>query len=169
MLAIGIDCAQTSGWAVIENAGGRGEKLIRHGVLRMKGRPPAEQYRAIARLAAELLDHHPDIVAIELPHLNKNAHVLQVLARLCGAYELAFCSCQDVRVVDPTQWRTTVLGPIAGGMKRPQLKAFAMRWCRGVYGVDLPEDAAEAAGLARYALSQVLMQHRAAQLSLKTA
>ena len=93
----------------------------------------------------------PNVVAIELPWLGQNAHTLEVLARICGRFEQAMgTSGADIRVIRANQWQPKMLG--ATRMKRTALKKLAVAWCRSNFKVELPEDAADAAVMAVFAL-----------------
>ena len=152
MIALGIDCATKTGWALVESDGGH-EKLLADGVIDL-GIP--DFWMEIKRLADasfwETEPKRPDAVAIELPYMGKNAHTLEVLARMCGRFEQAFESTgAQVQVVRASQWQTSILGRF-GGKTRAGLKLAAVAWAKGTFGVSLPSDAADAAGLACFAL-----------------
>jgi Holliday junction resolvasome RuvABC endonuclease subunit len=153
VISLGIDCATKSGWALVEQAKG-GERLVEYGVLDLD-RPDA--WNPVAWLALHCRAGFTptlklDAVAIELPWLGKNPHTLEVLARLCGRFEQAFePSGADIRVVRAVEWQTAILGRF-GGKTRAGLKLAAVAWAKGTFGVSLPSDAADAAGLAVFAL-----------------
>ena len=152
VIALGIDCATSSGWALVEATGGH-ERLLADGVIDLT---IPDFWMEIKRLADasywETETKIPDIVAIELPWLGKNAHTLEVLARLCGRFEQAFePTGAKVQVVRASEWQSSILGRF-GGKTRAGLKLAAIAWAKGTFGVSLPSDAADAAGLACWAL-----------------
>jgi hypothetical protein len=59
-----------------------------------------------------------------------------------------------VEVVRASQWQAAILGRLVGGKKRESLKPAAILWARGTLGATLDSDAADAAGIAAYALAQ---------------
>ena len=151
MLALGIDCATRSGWAAVESHLGR-ESLIEHGIVDAAAETPLwEQMDSVLDKA-----RHVALVAIELPWLGDNPHTLEVLARLCGQWEHA-CAMRglDCVLVRPQQWGTSILsGLITTHSKRAQRKRAAKMWCKATFGVDLPEDEADAACLSTWAIRQ---------------
>lgn len=148
VIALGIDAATNTGYGLVRRDRGE-EKLIAHGELDFARFPAKwELAETLVRLAR---DWRPDVVAIELPYMHKNAHTLEVLARFCGRFEQALePTGAQVLVVRANQWQPKMLGTCR--MKRDALKKLAVVWCRSNFGLDLPEDAADAAMLAVYAL-----------------
>jgi Holliday junction resolvasome RuvABC endonuclease subunit len=149
VIAVGIDCATTTGWAIVERKGGR-ETLRGHGILKLN---TPHVWNPIAWLALQARPWGgpwPDVVAIELPWLGKNPHTLEVLARYCGRFEQAFTS-TPTRLVKASEWQSKILGRF-GGKKRAGLKRAAVLWVKGTFGVDVSDDEADAIGLAVYAL-----------------
>jgi Holliday junction resolvasome RuvABC endonuclease subunit len=148
VIALGIDAATNTGFGLVRSENRR-ETLIAHGELDFATFPAKwELAETIVRLARE---YHPDVVAIELPYMHKNAHALEVLARFCGRFEQALePTGAKVRVIRANQWQPKMLGTCR--MKRDALKKLAVAWCRSNFGVALPEDAADAAVMAVFAL-----------------
>jgi Holliday junction resolvasome RuvABC endonuclease subunit len=146
MIALGIDCATCSGWARIERIGGR-ERMLDHGVLKLAD--PAEAWRAIAGLAAHTPS--PDVVAVELPYVDKNIDTAIKLALLAGQFKQAFGSTGAVvELVRASQWQAAILGRFGGG-KRADRKKAAKIWARAVFDLQLSEDEADAAAVATWA------------------
>jgi Holliday junction resolvasome RuvABC endonuclease subunit len=151
VIALGIDAATKTGWAKVERGNGR-ERLLEWGVLDFKkyARDPWNPAAFLA-LHCRAPEPVPNVVAIELPWMQKNAHVLLVLARICGRFEQAMGpSGAEIRVMCASEWQSKMLG--ATRMKRTMLKKLAVAWCRSNFKVDLPEDAADAAVMAVFAL-----------------
>jgi Holliday junction resolvasome RuvABC endonuclease subunit len=150
MLAIGADIASKTGWSVVESQGGH-EIPLEHGIVDVTNATPLwEQIDAVLDKG-----RHVAVVALELPYLAKeNPHVLEVLARLCGQWEHA-CAMRglDYVLVRPSQWQSAILtGLIATSSKREQRKRAARMWCLATFGLDLPEDEADATAIATWAL-----------------
>ena len=151
MIALGIDAATRTGWAMVGQERGR-EKLLDWGVLDFK-KHDADPWNPAAFLALHCRPPalSPNIVAIELPFLGPSPHTLEVLARICGRFEQAFGpSGADIRVIRSNQWQPKMLGPTR--LKRTMLKRLAVAWCKSAFLIDLPQDAADAAVMAVYAL-----------------
>jgi Holliday junction resolvasome RuvABC endonuclease subunit len=153
VIALGIDCATHSGWAVVERKDRR-ESLLGRGVLDLSGSAglPAEVLASfVRRLNAEVpLSALP--VAIELPYLARgksmNVVVLRTLARLCGRWEQALGAYgADVELVMADAWQRRILGRF-GGRKRAERKKAAKLWAAGTFGVRLTEDEADAVAIA---------------------
>jgi Holliday junction resolvasome RuvABC endonuclease subunit len=160
MLAIGIDCATRTGWAVVESVCGR-EHPLEHGIVDASKLTPAELCQAMDRVLnlSACNGHNDVVVALELPFLDKNPHVLEVLARLCGQWEHA-CAMRglDAVLVRASRWQPAILtGLIDTHSKREQRKRAARMWCKATYGVDLSDDESDAAAIATWACRQ----HRA--------
>lgn len=129
-VGLGIDCATACGLSLVGLEAGK-ERMLDHWTvdladLRMSvGDVVQGVFDRAARhcLLGEL------VVAIELPYLGKNPHVLQVLARFCGRFEQEADerSCRQVHVVGANTWQTSVLGRF-GGRKREDRKKAAQLW-----------------------------------------
>jgi Holliday junction resolvasome RuvABC endonuclease subunit len=152
MIALGIDAATKTGWALVQGVGHGGENLLDWGVLDFN-KHKADPWNPAAFLALHCRPPAPtpNIVAIELPFLGPSPHTLEVLARICGRFEQAFGpSGAEVRVVRSNQWQPKMLGPTR--LKRAMLKKLAVAWCKANFGEDLPQDAADAAVIAVHSL-----------------
>lgn len=160
MLAIGADVATRTGWGCVESKDGR-EVLLEHGIVDAASETPLwQQINAV-------LDRgrHVAVVALELPFLGKNPHVLEVLARLCGQWEhaCAMCGLESVLVRAKT-WQTAILrGLITTSSKREQCKRAAQMWCKATFGLELEEDEVDATAIATWALRTA----RARRLGIK--
>lgn len=153
MIALGIDAATITGWAKVEaGAGGVRPRLLDWGLVDFNKHKLAPWNPVAAvELACRPPAPVPHIVAIELPWMGKNPHTLEVLARICGRFEQAFGpSGANVRVIRANQWQPKMLGSCR--LKREMLKRLSVAWCKAQFGLDLPEDAADAAVMAAYAL-----------------
>lgn len=147
MRCLGIDVATSCGWAIVDISERGLPVLPRSGVMILDVRL-ASQVKELASFA-----QHPwrvDVVGLEEPYLGNNPHALKVLARLIGRFEQAFGVVGIETVLVPAQtWQTAVLGSF-GGKKREDRKKAARIWAKAMFGRDLPQDAADAAGLAYY-------------------
>jgi len=148
VIALGVDAATKTGWALVHRAEGR-ERLIAHGVLNFKKFP--NRWQVADTLATWAKQGNASVVVIELPWLGKDPHAAEVLARICGRFEQAFePGGAKVRVIRSSQWQTKMIGPSRLG--RDALKKLAVAWCRSNFGEELPDDAADAAVMAVFAL-----------------
>jgi Holliday junction resolvasome RuvABC endonuclease subunit len=150
VIALGVDIASKTGWSIVESQGGR-EALLEYGIVDIANPTPLwEQIDAVLDKG-----RHVAVVALELPYLAKeNPHVLEVLARLCGQWEHA-CAIRGLEavLVRSKTWQTAILrGLITTSSKREQCKRAAQTWCRATFGLDLPEDEADATAIATWAL-----------------
>lgn len=152
MICLGIDCATKTGWALVERESGR-ERLLDYGVLDISGKKlPAWNPVAALALRCRAPNPVPDVVAIELPYLDKNVATALLLARLCGRFEQAFGpSGAQVVVHRASEWQSKILGRF-GGRTREELKKAVVLWGKATFGVQLPVDAADAAGGATHVL-----------------
>ena len=153
MMALGIDAATRTGWALVSSDLGR-ETLVEHNTLELGGRNAWEWVDWLVQHCRGQLQ--PSIVAVECPWLGKDPHALEVLARLCGRFEQAFeAAGARVIVVKAQQWQCAALsGLMNRTSKRVQRKRAAKLWCRATFGVDLCEDEADAACIATWAIRQ---------------
>ena len=143
MRALGIDCATTCGWALVDNTAGK-ERSLGRGVLDLS-RSTQEKVEDLANLARSM---KPDVVVVELPYLDKNVVTLRTLAMLAGRFQQAFeVAGFPVELLMATQWQSSVLGRF-GGRKREGLKKAAVLWARATFGVAMTEDEADAHGIA---------------------
>ena len=154
VLAIGADIATRTGWGVVESVCGH-EHPLDHGTIDAAKLTPAELCQAIDRVLdlSACNSHNDVVVALELPFLDKNPHVLEVLARLCGQWEHA-CAMRGLEtvLVRASQWQAAILtGLITTTSKREQRKKAAQMWCKATYGLDLDEDSADGVAIATWA------------------
>jgi Holliday junction resolvasome RuvABC endonuclease subunit len=147
MIALGIDCATKTGWALVERTSGR-ERLLESGCLLLSGKNPGVW---VTWLREERDGPQPDVVAIELPWLGKNPHTLEVLARLCGRFEQAF-SGTPTRVIRAVEWQSKMIGRKLGGKTRDGLKKASKLVAGSLFGRPLSEDESDAALMATFAL-----------------
>ena len=160
MLAIGADIATRTGWGVVESVCGH-EHPLEHGTIDAAKLTPAELCQAIDRVLdlSACNSHNDVVVALELPFLDKNPHVLEVLARLCGQWEHA-CAMRGLEtvLVRASQWQAAILtGLITTTSKREQRKRAARMWVKSTFGVVTSEDECDAIALGTWACRQ----HRA--------
>ena len=153
MLAVGIDCATASGWALVAREN-RHERVIDHGVVDLSGKRgrPSEVISALVQRLARSTSLEGLPVAIELPYLargkTQNVVVLRTLARLCGRWEQALgVHGADVELIMADAWQRRILGSF-GGRKRAERKKAAKLWARGTFGKLFSEDEADAVAIA---------------------
>jgi len=142
---MGVDVATMCGWAVVDKPSRGKADLFTFSVCNM-GNGLAACHATM--LAAKALEWKVRLVGLEEPYLGENPRSLKVLARLVGRFEQAFGEAGIPTMLVPAQtWQTAVLGRF-GGMKREERKKACRIWAKAMFGLDLDEDAADAAGLA---------------------
>jgi Holliday junction resolvasome RuvABC endonuclease subunit len=156
MIVVGIDSAELTGFGVVASGPGGRERLLRHGVFKI--RTAADIERAVAELAGD----RPDLVAIEAPFIGVNVTTGLTLATLLGRWLQAFESRGiPTTTVTASVWQIGVLaGLITVRSPRAARKAAARMWTAASYGVELGEDEADAAGIAAWALRRALVKAR---------
>jgi Holliday junction resolvasome RuvABC endonuclease subunit len=145
----GIDVATKCGWSLLA-APTRGRvELVDCGVITLG---PEYVWCDVARISDHLRGPAagPLLVGLEEPYLNENPKALKVLARYVGRFEQQL---EDALVtttlVTAQAWQTAVLGHF-GGVRRDERKKACRLWAKAMFKRDLPEDAADATGLAYY-------------------
>lgn len=98
----------------------------------------------------------PSLIVLEDVSMQRNAQVLIDLARLQGrimqiAYELGV----PVVMYKPSAWRKSVGIKTGKGIKRKELKEAAMALILENYGMEVPEDIAEAICIGKCALMEL--------------
>lgn len=113
----------------------------------------AEMSDAIRKLVYKEM---PTLIAIEDVSFQRNAQVLIDLARLQGhIMRIAMDVGVPVVVYKPSVWRKAVGIKTGKGIKRDELKAAAMSLIKEKYGIDVPEDIAEAICIGECALHEL--------------
>lgn len=157
MIVIGVDSAEHAGVAVVHRDH-QGERLRLTTTLEITTAADVES--AVTRLTT----YRPDLVAIEAPFVRMNPATALVLAVLMGRWlqeweRRGVATCTVLASV----WQLGLLdGLISRRSDRACRKAAAKRWALATYGVELPEDEADAAGIAAWALRRARMQGKRA-------
>lgn len=98
----------------------------------------------------------PTLIAIEDVNYQRNAQVLIGLARLQGhIMRIAMDVGVPVVIYKPSVWRKVVGIKSGRGVKRQELKDAAMALIKEKYGIDVPEDIAEAICIGECALHEL--------------
>ena len=128
----------------------RGDRVIRRGTCFVAA------YHDVERAADEVATFAPSLVAIEEPFVRVNPATGLYLARLLGRWLQAFeRRGLPTATVLASTWQPVVLGTrITTRTPSAMRKAAAVAWARERFGVDLPEDEADAAGIAAWALAR---------------
>jgi Holliday junction resolvasome RuvABC endonuclease subunit len=139
---LGLDCASTTGWAVVQVRGGK---------------PAVSTYGKIKAGWAEirdLINHFSSasltLAVLETPYVDKNPDTTIKLARLCGRFEQEL-DAHDIaiEVVKAWDWQRGLLrGLVHERSTRPERKAACRRWVRAELGLDVGEDEADAIAMA---------------------
>lgn len=152
MIVLGIDSAELTGIAVVARLPGQRETLVRRATI------PVRSAVDVGAAVAELASAAPDLVAIEAPFVRLNPATGLALATLLGRW-LQEWERRGVRTttVLASTWQSALLtGLIDRRSDRATRKAAAQRWARATFGVELPEDEADAAGIASWAIRRAL-------------
>ena len=105
----------------------------------------SERVRAMGvELCNTIKKYNPDKVVIEEVAQQSNALTLKLLARIQGVI-IGFCAAHniDTYIIEPSKWRSILQFKIGAGIKREELKAQAIKYVKGTYGLDLGEDECE--------------------------
>jgi len=145
----GIDGAERTGFAVVDPAS-TPPRLLLHGAARIRTGADVE------KLVAEIASAGPALVGIEAPFVKPaarggNPASALALAVLVGRFRQALDARSLVtRTVLASSWQPLVLG-CGRWTSREARKAAAVAWARRTFGVELGEDAADAAAIAMWA------------------
>lgn len=139
MIIIALDQAtKHTGWAVFE-----GSLPKKYGILRADNVSCRLTYMSnmIFRMIEQV---NPDMVVFEDTAYQSNADVYKTLCQLQGTI-IGYCTEHDTPyvILKPTVWRKR-LGFEQGNLKRAELKAMAIRYVKERFGLEVPEDTAEA-------------------------
>jgi Holliday junction resolvasome RuvABC endonuclease subunit len=146
LIVAAIDSAETSGLAVV-NRDDHGESVFLHDTVRISGAADVEA--AVSRLAL----HRPDLVVVEEPFVSPRFPGAGLsLSRLVGGW----CQAAETRgltvvTIPAALWQPAVLVGINGRSRSAERKAASRAFVRGLFGLEVGEDAADAIGLAVYA------------------
>ncbi len=139
---LGIDCATTTGWALVQLGAGR-PVVAAHGTI-----------RAGWHEVRDLVDHFSvaglSVAALETPYVDKNADTTIKLARLCGRFEQELeARAIPVELVKASEWQRGLLrGLITETSKRGDRKRACRLWVKSELGKVVGEDEADAIALA---------------------
>lgn len=153
---LGLDVATSCGWAVLRAAKRGQPGLLVYNTMDLSAVPSS----IVRTFQADLIRNFSECavrgygtgleVGLEEPYLDKSPKTFKVLALLVGRFQQAFESVGIVPVLVPAQtWQTAVLGQF-GGKRREDRKKAALIWAKAMFGLELSQDAADAAGLAYY-------------------
>jgi Holliday junction resolvasome RuvABC endonuclease subunit len=148
MKILGIDSASTAGFCLLD-----GERILEKGAIDAR-----DPHRIDALAALVCGKARPDLVAIEDNFLGVNVNVVKVLSRIVGRFEQAFAMRGvPTELVLASTWQRALLAGLPGGTKRA-----CATWVRATYGLTVPEDVADAIGLATFVARRELVAQRLA-------
>jgi hypothetical protein len=161
----GLDVATTTGLALVERLPGARERLIRHGIIRVR------DAGAVKAAAEHIAADQPDLVALEVPFFGPATPGAALpLAEIVGRFkqELERRGLETV-TAPAVVWQAGMLkGLINGRSDRAARKRAAQLWAQRQFaaelkerGVSLSEDEADAAVLAVWALRLHAMRRAA--------
>lgn len=142
---IAFDQSTTAtGWAVLDQ---ETAEIIEYGVLKPKGETNDRIIQTVKQCLWLVEEHQVSFVFIEGVQYQRNAVVLQVLAKLAGTLEIMLIEKgYFVNVVKSSEWRRKV-GIKA--RKRAELKKEAIQMVEDLYEIKASEDECEAILFAR--------------------
>lgn len=145
MTVLGLDSAETTGYALVAREGGR-ERLLRYGTL--QARTAADVEWAAAHLTTDAVD----LVAVEEPFIHpKMPGSGLALARLLGRWLQAFeARGLATTTIPASMWQTRLLPGVFTRTRSADRKAAAIAFARDVFGVVVTADEADAIALAVY-------------------
>lgn len=134
---------QKTGYAVFD-----GMDLYRHGVIDLHKERDSWEREQMMRIAIKhiIKQYKPKLVVLEGVALSRgNVQTSLSLGRLQGyVLSAAWDIPADARIYYPTEWRKLLGFKQGGGIKRDVLKAQAIEMIQRTYGIDVPDDEAEA-------------------------
>ena len=137
---------RASGWAYYENG-----QYITSGMIDMH-KSHLETDKRSFEMAKELWKvikkYQPEVLFIEDVQQQSNAKTMIILARLAGMI-IGYAEAHNVEVhiITPSQWRSMLEFKLGSGVKRAELKQQSIDYVKETYGIDVPEDEAEAIAL----------------------
>jgi Holliday junction resolvasome RuvABC endonuclease subunit len=144
-----LSCDQSTrctGYAVFEDG-----KYIESGVINMN-KSKLETDKRSFEMAKELWKiikkYKPQVLIIEDVQQQSSAKTMIILARLSGMI-IGYAEAHnvDVHIITPSQWRSMLDFKLGAGVKRQELKQQSIDYVKETYGIDVPEDEAEAIAL----------------------
>lgn len=142
---IAFDQSTTAtGWAVLNQ---ETAEIVDYGVLRPKGETNDRIIETVKKSLWLVEEYQASFVFIEGVQYQRNAVVLQVLAKLAGTLEIMLIEKgYFVNVVKASEWRRKVG---VKGRKRADVKKSAIQLVKDIYDIKATEDECEAILFAR--------------------
>jgi Holliday junction resolvasome RuvABC endonuclease subunit len=137
---------RVSGWAYYEN-----NQYIESGIIDMsksKLKTDKRSFEMAKALWKVIKKYKPEILFIEDVQQQSSAKTMIILARLSGMI-IGYAEAHnvDVHIITPSQWRSMLDFKLGAGVKRQELKQQSIDYVKETYGIDVPEDEAEAIAL----------------------
>lgn len=162
MIILGIDSSTSAtGWAVLElskngkeledkSPYNKNAKIICSGVIR-----PNEDFDYINKVSYIMKEiekiikkYLPMFIVIEEVSVMRNMKIIRMLSGLITVLQVAACRKGIISIMAiPTQWRKHLQFPKS---QRAEYKQMAINYVKTEFGVDVPEDEAEAICIAKY-------------------
>lgn len=161
MIILGIDSASVSGWCLLD-----GDRVLKFGTV--NAREPM-RIDALAALVNSIA--RPALAVIEDSYLGENVNTVKVLSRIQGRWEQAFATRGiPSELVMADTWQKAILtGLISRKSKSEERKRAAAIWVKATYGLTVPEDVADAIGLATHVARREMLAGRVAAGALPRA
>lgn len=148
---VSLDTASTkSGWSYWENG-----KLIDYGVIDYSKEEDAEiRLEDMCIALVEILNKYkPQIVAIEMTVVERNAHTQRTLSEIVGVVRgWVLCNYAEITCLRPSEWRKLVCNQDEKApMKRAECKEWSKNKVKQLYQIDGGDDQSDSIliGLAR--------------------
>lgn len=148
-----IDAAMTSGIAVLSPGKECGSVCLYRPILYGKVKTTTTDIVDVAILRALQAIGGPNLrLVVEYPYFGENAHSALMCCAVATRWEtVAQLAGLRVDLVEASTWQTQQLGRCQHG-KRAQRKQLARSMVRGIFGLDVTQDEADALCMAVWAL-----------------
>ncbi|MDN6408775.1 MAG: crossover junction endodeoxyribonuclease RuvC [Tetragenococcus halophilus] len=145
MKIIAFDQSTTAtGWAVLKQDTAQ---IVESGVIKPKGETNDRIIQTVKKCLWLVEEFQVAFIFIEGVQYQKNAKVLQILAKLAGTLEIMLIEKgYFVNVVKASEWRRRVG---VKGRRRADVKKEAHKLVKEIYDIEAPEDEVEAILFAR--------------------
>lgn len=148
MIVCSVDqSTRCSGWAIFEDS-----KYVCSGTIDMnksKLDTDARSFEMAKEIWKIIKKYKPSVLVLEgVQEQHGNSKTMIILARLAGmVIGYAEAHGVEVRIIAPSQWRKCLNFKQGAGVKRQELKQQSIDYVKKTYGIDAPEDEAEAIAL----------------------
>ena len=133
---------RVTGWSLFVDG-----KYIKSGIIDLsKIKDTDERSRQMGiSICNTISDNTPSVIIIEEVQQQSNADTLKKLARIQGI-AIGFAAAHNIplHILEPSRWRKALNYTQGRGVERKELKQQSLNFVKENFGVELPEDEAEA-------------------------